>query len=697
MNARETLLLYASYNFRVVSWPSVGDQKGPTEQGWPKKLVTADNYVDGHRVGILTGYPIDEHKYLHDVDIDWAPGALIAAAMLPRTDFVYGRKSKPISHCFFTLDETLPRITYADPVDGVTLLEIRGTKNDGDVGWQSMAPPSIWSNKTGQTEPLEFRAHGRPTHAGASKPFVQRVTLGAVGMLLAKRLGHNGFGHEPRLMWAGFLLRAGILPEDLIAMGEAMSAYCNNREVVDVRQVVNSTAAALQQDAKKVKGGPALAKLLGADGKKVIAEINKWLGRDSDFARDSDGVIIKDHQGNIRKALEVLGFELSYNEFSEQMMVTEREKLPRPLDDRMLNTIWLRIDSDCRFRPSFQFYERVVMDVAYDSPFHPVKQYLSSLVWDKTPRINHWLATYGGAEETAENSDTQTYLEAISSIVLIAAVRRIMHPGCKYDEMLVLESEQGFNKSTALKALCPDESWFSDDLPLNVESKQVIEATLGKWIIEASDLAGWKKADRDHLKSMLSRQVDGPARMAYAHMPVERKRQFIIVGTTNNREYLLDSTGNRRFWPSEVRRFDIEALKRDRDQLWAEAVMREAANESTRLSENLWGVASEHQERRRALDAWEEIIEGVVESTGTTNGAVRIATDTIWTALGIETAKRDNFSGRRIADVMQKLGFTRGRVKLDGKTHVGYVKAMSATELEEHYAPQRVAGGETPF
>jgi predicted P-loop ATPase len=395
-------------------------------------------------------------------------------------------------------------------------------------------------------------------------------------------------------------------------------------------------------------------------------------------------LIVKDSQENVRRALHLLGVELQYQEFAERMLVVEEGKPPRPLDDRMLNNTWLRIDREHRFRPSFAFYEKVVTDIAYDNAFHPVRDYLASLTWDGEPRIDGWLAKYGGAEEQTENAEEQTYLEAVSSIVLIAAVRRILHPGCKYDEMLVLESQQGLSKSSALRALCPRDEWFSDDLPLNVEAKEIIERTLGKWIIEASDLVGGRKADRDHLKSMLSRQVDGPARMAYARIPVERPRQFIIVGTTNNNEYLADATGARRFWPVKVGRFDVEGIIRDRDQLWAEAVVREAKGESIRLHERLWSKAGEHQEQRRSLDAWEETLQHMLEEIEpASTGHVRVATDQLWTALGIEAGKRDLSGARRISEIMQRFGFERTRVMVEGKTRVGYVRQTPMVERRD--------------
>lgn len=672
---------YYAKHFRPVFWKiplDDPDLKGPKTKDWPRKEWTIDEYADGDRVGILLGSEVAPGKFLHDVDLDWAPGYNIAAAFLPKTEFIYGRASKRISHCFYTLPEAIPCVQYKDPTDGTMLLEVRGTKEDGSIGFQSMAPPSIWS-KGDKREPLEFRADGPPSHFESAKHFVQRVTLGAVGMLFAKRFGVNGFGHETRLAWAGFLLRASISPEDVIAMGEAISVYCNNREIVDVRLVVESTAAALAGDHKKVRGGPALSKMLGE--KKTVEAVNAWLGRDSDFVRSQDGLILKEHQGNIRRGMQLLGLELSYQEFSERPLVSEDGKPARSLDDRTLNNAWLRLDREQHFRPSFAFFEKVITDAAYDGSFHPVRDYLASLTWDGEPRIDGWLAKYGGAEEDAENSEVQTYLEAISSIVLIAAVRRVLHPGCKYDEMLVLESKQGLSKSSALRALCPNDEWFSDDLPLNVDAKEIIERTLGKWIIEASDLVGGRKADRDHLKSMLSRSKDGPARMAYAHLPVERPRQFIIIGTTNSVDYLADSTGARRFWPVKIQRFDVESIIRDRDQLWAEAVHREAAGESIRLKEELWAKAGEHQEQRRSLDAWEDILQSMLEEIApATTGHVRVATDALWSALGIEAARRDMSGAKRISEIMQRFGFERTRVKVEQKTCVGYVRATPMTQ-----------------
>jgi len=272
-------------------------------------------------------------------------------------------------------------------------------------------------------------------------------------------------------------------------------------------------------------------------------------------------------QHNIRTAMALLGVEVRYDMFHDRMLITG---LPghSVLDDNAMEKLWLAVDAKYNFLPQFDFFIRVVRETARRNSFHPVRDYLDGLKWDEAPRIDGWLTNYAQADSTP-------YLRAVGKNMLVAAVRRVRHPGCKFDEMPVFESPQGKNKSSALRVLAVEEDWYSDDLPLNADSKKLIEQTIGRWIVEVPELSGMRKVDIEHLKSQLSRQVDH-ARMSYGRMPTEKKREFITVGTTNDDKYLRDPTGNRRYWPIKTPAFDLEALKRDRDQLWAEAAAREA-------------------------------------------------------------------------------------------------------------------------
>ena len=259
-----------------------------------------------------------------------------------------------------------------------------------------------------------------------------------------------------------------------------------------------------------------------------------------------------------------------FDDFAKQTLIATDAGPPLPFDDQTAIPTWLGIEQKDKFRPPRELFDAVVKDMGWKNTYHPVLDYLDGLTWDGVGRLDTWLVAYGGAEDN-------NYVRAVAPLVLMAAVRRVRQPGCKFDELLVLESEQGTLKSSALRTLCPNDDWFSDDLPLGVDSKQVIERTAGKWLIEASDLHGHRKGGPEQVKSFLSRQTDGPVRLAYARLPTEVKRQFVVVGTTNERSgYLNDSTGGRRFWPVSVKRFDLAKLRHGRDQLWAEAAVREA-------------------------------------------------------------------------------------------------------------------------
>ena len=238
-------------------------------------------------------------------------------------------------------------------------------------------------------------------------------------------------------------------------------------------------------------------------------------------------------------------------------------------------------------------YAKVLIDIAFKHRFHPVREYLAAQepLWDGVARIDTWIIQYGGAEDTAFN-------RAVARIWLIAAVRRVRQPGCKFDTMLVFESRQGTEKSTVFRTVARKPEWFSDDLPLDSDSKVVVERTAGVWIIESADLSGIGRRDVNHLKSFLSRVAER-CRKAWGHEPDRKPRQFVIGGTTNpsGQGYLLDDE-NRRFWPVKTPLWDIAGLEAVADQLWAEAAHYETLGELIVLPRELWPMAAEIQAER---------------------------------------------------------------------------------------------------
>ncbi len=381
-----------------------------------------------------------------------------------------------------------------------------------------------------------------------------------------------------------------------------------------------------------------------------------------EFETNSKGIPYANHQGNIRIALDKLGVAVSHDVFADRLLSRRGGDAPAVLDDQTLARLWLEIDETFKFRPTESFFRTVVVDHAHAGAFHPVRDYLAGLTWDETPRLDRWLVEYGGAADSE-------YCRAVGALMLIAAVRRVRRPGVKFDEMPVLESPQGTNKSSALAALCPDSSWFTDDLPLDVTSKEVIERTNGRWIVEAAELSGLRKGDIEHLKAFLSRQVD-VARLAYGRTTTERPRHFIVVGTTNSDAYLKDATGNRRFWPLRVAGFDLDRLRADRDQLWAEAARREAAGESIRLDPALWPHAEVQQERRRVEDPWETTL---ADTLGDLNG--KILVEDVWRIVGMnDRSRRTQADNARLGEAIRRVGFTRDKRRHEGKVAWHYVR-----------------------
>ncbi len=204
---------------------------------------------------------------------------------------------------------------------------------------------------------------------------------------------------------------------------------------------------------------------------------------------------------------------------------------------------------------------KAVQAVAHDRPFNPLRDYLKSLSWDGTPRLDSWLTVYLSAEQ----SDLS---RAVGKCWMISAAARVLEPGCKADSMIILEGPQGCGKSSALRILGGE--FFRDYLP-DIHSKDASLQLFGAWIIEWSELSGMGRSELETVKQFISRQVES-LRRPYGHHTEDVPRSCVFAGTTNNDEYLADDTGNRRFWPVKVGTINLNQLQKDRDQLWAEAV-----------------------------------------------------------------------------------------------------------------------------
>jgi predicted P-loop ATPase len=172
-------------------------------------------------------------------------------------------------------------------------------------------------------------------------------------------------------------------------------------------------------------------------------------------------------------------------------------------------------------------------------------------------------------------------------------------------------------------------------------------------------LVGLRKADIEAIKSFLSRQADR-VRPAFGRHKVNRPRRCIFIGTSNGDSYLNDPSGGSRFWPVKVGAIDLEALQRDRDQLWAEAVMVEARGEPLSIDPNLYDAAAVQQELRRTPEPWMDILSGVTgDRFETAEGPVqRVSTVELFERyLQMQAGQLTSATSSRLASAMQRLGW----------------------------------------
>jgi predicted P-loop ATPase len=330
-----------------------------------------------------------------------------------------------------------------------------------------------------------------------------------------------------------------------------------------------------------------------------------------------------------------------------QSLEGENDFTPRPLTDVDVGNMQERLQYLGLKRIGKDTMHQAVDIYAYERRFHPVRDYLDSLTWDGTERITKLFVNYFGAERSE-------YAESVGRMFLISMVARIFQPGCKVDHVPVIEDPQGTLKSTACRLL--GGRWFSDNLPDVSEGKDVSQHLRGKWLIEVSEMHAMDRAETTKLKAFITRQEER-YRPSYGRKEVIEPRQCVFIGTTNRDTYLRDETGGRRFWPIVAGRIDVDAIARDRDQLFAEAV---AALQS---GEAWWpdkDFEREHimpeQAARYEADVWEENIARYVD----TRSQVTVG-ELAHQALFIETPRIGTADQRRIAAALERLGWKRDK------------------------------------
>ena len=341
-----------------------------------------------------------------------------------------------------------------------------------------------------------------------------------------------------------------------------------------------------------------------------------------------------------------LGKSIRHNDFTGRI-----EWRGKPLQDEDIIDIRLMLEA-ADFEPQVSDVLPAVIRHAHDNSYDPVREYLDGLKWDGKPRINTWLQEYMG-------SPTHEILSVFGAKFLIGAVARIYSPGCQMDNALVFEGKQGAGKTTAVSALFGRDYMVSSIS--DFKSKEASIALQGRWVAEIAELAALKRTDITDVKKFITETVD-QYRPPYGKGMIDRPRRCVFIGTTNERQYLKDATGNRRFWPVPCGAVKVAAIARDRDQIWAEAVSRYAAGEGWWIEDaGMLKQAEVAQSDRAMQDPWGEAIDAWLDAEENRHVQFVTVRHVLLFAINKETARHDRADEMRVADHLAKRGWTHDR------------------------------------
>lgn len=281
------------------------------------------------------------------------------------------------------------------------------------------------------------------------------------------------------------------------------------------------------------------------------------------------------------------------------------------------------------------------MTVAQDNPRNILTDWLTGLTWDGVPRLADLMPTGFG-------SGVDTYHRRVGECWMLSLVARAMQPGCKVDTMPVFEGSQGLGKSSALATLGGD--WFGE-CHEDFGSKDFVLSLKGKWLIEVAEMHSFRRQDVDRLKGIMSTRIDR-VRVPYGRMTEEHPRQSVFAGTTNRDDWQADDTGARRFWPVRCGFLNLDWIRDNREQLFAEAVRRYQEGESW------WSVPAEAAaaaaDERRPEDPWESVLADHLEPTRTYSSR-----ELMNHPLQIDLENQSQAVAARVGRILRKLGWVR--------------------------------------
>lgn len=578
--------------------------KEPVLQKWQKRDLDSgllsEHFARPCNLGVRLG-----KDGLVDIDLDCREAVMLAPYFLPPTNFIYGRRSNPESHYFYFVDSAMKTRHYKD-ASGKMLCEIRSQ------GAQSVVPPSMHPDN----ESYEFVSNSEVAKVTSEK-LGEAVDRLAAAVIIVKNYPSKGGRNDLTLVLGALCLRAGLTRPEAENFITSVAKVAGDEEAEQRRLSVRYSAQRIAASLATT-GIPTLAKIIGERPSELVV---KFLGVSTgrfidsqckelspDFDRSLNNKL-RATRKNAAMLLEdqawigILAFDQRQGRvvFKQQPPSGAVKALPHAVNDVDITNIglWMSRNQGPDIRAST--LNEVIEVHAHRAPFDPVEDYLLTCQWDGVPRLDKMLHVYFGAEDNR-------YTCMAGSKWMISAVARALAPGCKVDHMLIIEGKQASGKSTGIRKLA-GETWHAGDPPSFKEPERLKEYIQGPWICELGELDALNKADENAIKTLLTTSVDR-LRLPYARRSIDHPRRVVFVGSTNEREYLRDATGNRRFWPVSCGHVACDRIEEDRDQLWGETVSRYQKGEPWHpVTQEEQSLAAVEQEKRRELDPWQEAID----------------------------------------------------------------------------------------
>lgn len=427
--------------------------------------------------------------------------------------------------------------------------------------------------------------------------------------------------------------------KNLIKTGDDTESICAEVQQ-DQKQDVGKKRAVTQKSKDEVAGGPAL--------------VFKFL--DCNYDEDGNVKSVKQLVHNFEVVMDKdsrFGGKIRLNEFAQQPYLYgsvpwENENNCRAWSSHDDSALFSLIQVDYGLK-SRQDFADALKNVSMRNKFHPVRELLDALTWDGEVHIRKLLPEYLGAEDS-------DYTYQVMRLWMLGAVSRVYKPGNKFDYTIILQGSQGIGKSTFLKLMALDDSWFNDSLD-SLDSDKAVQSLTGSWIIELAELKSLARTAGgvESVKRFLTATQD-KYRIPYERRADTFYRQCVFAGTTNKDDFLQDETGNRRFLiihtgvTKPFKGLFIPEAMDDIKQAWAEAVhIWKNEDPQLILPENCMQQAKELQEANMADDGKRGIILDYLE------GKTQVCAREIWFEALEESISPKSYQTSEINSIIAKV------------------------------------------